>query len=228
MLEGMVRSVEWQRVREFVLGAPPHPAALAITGEAGAGKSTLWRAALEAAADDGVRILRSEPSASEADMSFAGLSDLLGGVLPSVAGELPAPQRDALEVALLLRPAGEQPPTAHAVALGVLAVLRACAAADRLLVAIDDVHWLDEASLDVLTFALRRITAPLSVLLAARTTAPADPWTVGAPLPSHNWTDLLDAPTSAQRIELSPLKPGQVQRLLPEKVSPARVRQITE
>src|SRR5215468_7902723 len=133
----MVRSVEWQRVREFVLAAPTHPTGLAITGEAGAGKSTLWRAAVEAAADDGVRILRSEPSASEADMSFAGLSDLLDGVLPSVAGQLPAPQRDALEVALLLRPAGEQPPTAHAVGLGVLAVLRGCAAAGRMLVAID-------------------------------------------------------------------------------------------
>src|SRR5262249_60856844 len=63
----------------------------------------------------GQRVLRSEPTASEADLSFAGLSDLLAGVLPEVINGIPGPQREALEVALLLRPAVDQPPTAHAV-----------------------------------------------------------------------------------------------------------------
>ena len=54
-----------------------------------------------------------------------------------------------------------------------------------MLVAIDDVQWLDEASLEVLAFALRRVPAgPLSLLVAARTEAPADPLTAGAPPPS--------------------------------------------
>ena len=100
---------------------------LAVEGEAGAGKSTLWRAGVEVAAAAGCRLLRSEPSASETDLSFAGLSDLLTGVLPLVAAEIPSPPLEALEIALLLRPAGEEPPTAHAVGLAVLAALRACA-----------------------------------------------------------------------------------------------------
>ena len=47
-----------------------------------------------------------------------------------------------------------------------------------MLVAIDDVQWLDEASLDALTFAFRRAgRGPLGLLVAARTEAPADPLT---------------------------------------------------
>ena len=102
--------------------------------------------------------MRSEPSASETDLSFAGLSDLLTGVLPAVADQdAQGPQREALEIALLLRPAGDEPPTARAVGLAVLAALRGCLAEGPVLVAINDVQWLDEASLEGLTFALRRI-----------------------------------------------------------------------
>ncbi|MGH3395658.1 MAG: ATP-binding protein, partial [Streptosporangiaceae bacterium] len=177
-----MRTAEWSRVREFVAGAPSRgaPALLAVTGEAGAGKSTLWRAGLEVAAEAGCRVLRSEPSAGEADSSFAGLSDLLAGILPAVAGDIPGPQREALEVALLLRPAGDQPSSAHAVGLAVLAALRSGLESGPVLLAIDDVQWVDAGSLDALTFALRRVTGgPLSVLLAARAEAPADPLTFG-------------------------------------------------
>jgi hypothetical protein len=134
----IVRSAEWRRVRDFALGVRARPAVLAIEGEAGAGKSTLWRAGVEAAVGAGHRLLRSEPSAGEADLSFAGLSDLLVGVLPAVAADIPGPQLEALEVALLLRAPGGEPPTARAMGLGVLAALRGCASRGPVLVAIDD------------------------------------------------------------------------------------------
>jgi ABC-type sulfate/molybdate transport systems ATPase subunit len=57
----LVRSAEWHRVRDFAQQVPASPAALAIRGEAGAGKSTLWRAGIETAAAAGHRLLRSEP-----------------------------------------------------------------------------------------------------------------------------------------------------------------------
>jgi hypothetical protein len=116
----LVRTAEVRRVRDFAREVRASPTALAIQGEAGAGKSTLWRAGIEAAAAAGHRVLRTEPTASEADMAFAGLSDLLAGVLPMVSGQIPDPQREALEVALLLRPAGSEPAAGHAVALAVL------------------------------------------------------------------------------------------------------------
>ena len=224
---GLVRSAEWRRVHDFAQEVRASPAALAIQGEAGAGKSTLWRAGLEVAAAAGHRLLRSEPSASEADMSFAALSDLLAEVLPGVAGQIPGPQREALEVALLLRPAGDEPPTARAVGLAVLAALSACASEGPVLAAIDDVQWLDTASLEALTFALRRASSgPLSLMVAARTEATADPLTAGAPPPSRDWHDLLGALPSAEVIDLVPLDMWQIQHLLPADVTAAQARLV--
>ena len=174
----LVRSAEWRRVREFAETVRTAPAALAVQGEAGAGKSTLWGAGIQTALAAGQRLLRSEPSASETDLSFAGLSVLLADVLPLVADQIPGPQREALEVALLLRPAGGEPPAARAIGLAVLAALRGCVSEGPILVAIDDVQWLDQASLEALTFALRRVPGgPLSLLVAARSEAAADPLT---------------------------------------------------
>jgi AAA ATPase domain len=152
-----VRAAEWQRIREFAGGIPvrQQPALLVVSGEAGAGKSTLWRAGIAAAAQAGCRVLRSEPSATDTDASFAGLSDLLSGVLPEVAVGIPGPQREVLEVALLLRPAGARPQVAPAVGLAVLAALRSCLDAGPVLIAVDDVQWLDAGSLDAYQLASR-------------------------------------------------------------------------
>jgi DNA-binding CsgD family transcriptional regulator len=216
--------VEWRRVCDFASAARTEPAVLAVQGEAGSGKSTLWRAGVQAAVSAGYRLLRSEPAANEADLSFAGLSDLLAGLLAEVAGQIPAPQLEALEVALLVRPAGPEPPTAYAVGLAVLAALRA-GAAGPLAVAIDDVQWLDHASLDALTFAVRRITEPISLLLAARTAAD-DLLTAGAAPLSQHWRGLLAAIPAAEEIELAPLDLWQVQNLLPRDLTAAQVRLV--
>ncbi|HSZ39907.1 MAG TPA: LuxR family transcriptional regulator [Trebonia sp.] len=237
-----VRTAEWRSAREFAVTAPQRtePAALAITGEAGAGKSNLWRAAVAEAAGRGCRVLRSEPSASEADTPFAGLSDLLAGVVSLVESGIPQPQREALDVALLARPAGEQPPPAHAIGRGVLAALNALVSAGPVLLAVDDVQWLDTGSMDALVFALRRIAgAPsagpadgrpaLSLLLAARTEAPADPLTVGTPSPPDGWRRLLAAfpPAAAAELVLEPLALDQVQGLLPATATIAQARLVT-
>ena len=224
----LVRTAELRQVRDFAQQVRAAPAALAIQGEAGAGKSTLWRAGIEAAEAAGHRVLRSEPSASETDLAFAALSDLLAEVLLLVEARIPGPQREALEVALLLRPAGEEPPAARAIGLAMLTALRGCLFQHPVLVANDDVQWLDEASREVLTFALRRVTdGPLSLLLAARTEAAADPLTVGAPPPPRDWHELLTAlPATAEVIDLAPLDLWQVQNLLPPDVTAARARLV--
>jgi len=223
----LVRSAEWHRVRDFAQEVRASPAALAIEGEAGAGKSTLWRAGVEEAAAAGHRLLRSEPSASETDLSFAGLSDLLAEVLPLVEARIPGPQLEALQVALLLRPAGDEPPTVQAIGLAMLAALRGCLSQHPVLIAIDDVQWLDDATREVLTFALRRVSSgPLSLLVAARTEAVADPLTAGAPPPSRDWHELLAAVPEAEMIALTPLDLWQVQNLLPSDVTAAQARLV--
>jgi DNA-binding CsgD family transcriptional regulator/tetratricopeptide (TPR) repeat protein len=224
-----VRAIEWRRVQEFATDAAGRvtPTALVVEGEAGAGKSRLWRAALAVAAGAGCRVLRSEPSATEADSPFAGLSDLLAGILPSLADGIPGPQREAIEVALLLRPAGDTAPTAHAIGLAVLAALRSCVDDGPVLLAIDDAQWLDAGSLEALGFALRRIIrGPLSLLLAARCPAPADPLTLAAPPLPQGWRELPTALHAATPIMLAPLDALQVQGLLPPTATPAQARLV--
>src|SRR4029453_11386820 len=95
--------------------------------------------------------------------------DLLEAAFDEVADRLPPPQRRALEVALLrAEPEGwAQGPAA--VAAAFLTVLRELASRTRLLVAIDDVQWLDSASALVLQFAARRLEhEPVRLLLTAR------------------------------------------------------------
>src|SRR5206468_10102665 len=78
------------------------PSALVVEGEAGIGKTTLWRAGVDYARDAGWCVLTCQASEPETQLSFAGLSDLLAPIVDDVLSTLPAPQRRALRVALLL------------------------------------------------------------------------------------------------------------------------------
>lgn len=130
---------------------------LAIVGEPGIGKTTVWDAAVREAREGGSTVLIARPAESEARLSFAGLADLLAH-LPDVAlAGLPAPQREALDVALL-RIASSRPPERRLVGAALLSVLRGLAAnAPPVVVAVDDLQWLDAPSAAAIEFALRRI-----------------------------------------------------------------------
>src|SRR5215216_2746243 len=78
------------------------PAALLLEGEAGIGKSTLWRAGVDTARARGFRVLLSQPAEVERGLAHAGLGDLFENALESVLPQLSAPRRRALEVALLV------------------------------------------------------------------------------------------------------------------------------
>src|SRR5581483_9527469 len=101
--------------------------------------------------------------------SFSGLGDLLESRLDDALGSLPAPQRRALRVALLLDEAPELPPEPHAVAAAVKSVLRVLAQEGAVLVAIDDVQWLDAPTAEAVAYALRRVERePIGALCAER------------------------------------------------------------
>ena len=142
------------------------PVAVLIEGEAGIGKTTLWRGALDLARERAWRVLTARPAEAEASFSYGVARDLVGPVLEETLGGLPGPQRSAVETAFL-RAEGQADP--HAVSAGVLGVLRAVLASGPVLVAMDDLQWLDAASARVLEFALRRLTVgQLVVLVASR------------------------------------------------------------
>src|SRR6516165_7240033 len=89
-------------------------------------------------------------------MSFAGLADLVEGAGPAVLAGLPVPQRHALEVAVRRAEPEGAPPEPLAIAAGLLGALRVAAGAGPVLVAVDDLPWLDGASAAALGFAARR------------------------------------------------------------------------
>jgi DNA-binding CsgD family transcriptional regulator len=140
-------------------------AALVVRGEAGIGKSSLLAVARVRAQVRGLRTLTITGAQSEAHLPFAGLHQLLRPVL-SEATNLPDPQRYALLAAFGMH-ASSAPPDLFLVALAALELLAGVASSAPVLVLVDDAHWLDLSSRDVLTFIARRLEADLIVLLIA-------------------------------------------------------------
>ncbi len=141
-----------------------------LEGEAGVGKTALWRQALDAAGERGWRRLISAPAGVEARLAFAALGDLLDLEIDAALPALPKPQRLALEVALLRQESDSAAAQIDERMIGVatLSALRALAAHDPLVVAIDDLQWVDASSASALRFALRRLRDQPVLILATR------------------------------------------------------------
>ena len=163
------RGAELAALQAFVADANAGVGCLVLEGPPGVGKSSLWEAAVASARERGITVLSCRPSSEEARFDFSGVADLFGDVPHSVLAGLPVPQARALEAALLL---GDGTGTAdvRAVSVGTLSVVRTLVAGGgALLIALDDVQWLDSASAGALTFALRRLRAePVRVLATRR------------------------------------------------------------
>jgi DNA-binding CsgD family transcriptional regulator len=143
------------------------PGAAVLHGQAGIGKTSIWLAGIDAAAERGYRVLSCRPSEAETQLSYAGLDDLLGGVVDDVLPELPPIQRRALETALLL---GDSDGGAdeRAVASAFLRALRLLTTETPVCLVIDDLQWLDAASLAVTRFAVPRLNDACVALFAVR------------------------------------------------------------
>jgi DNA-binding CsgD family transcriptional regulator len=159
------REAEFAVVERFLRDDVEHPAALVLEGEAGIGKTTILHGALEHA-PGALRVLGIRLSPGEGELPYAALGDLLAEAQDEGLADLAPPQRDAIRVAL-----GRMSGTLneHALARGVLELLRSWTAAQPLLLIVDDVQWLDRPTASALAFALRRVApARLRVLVAVR------------------------------------------------------------
>ena len=211
------RQPELEALRTFV---DEFPQALVLTGSPGIGKTSLWAAGVEHAREQGLRVLAARPSDAEAQHAFGALIDLLDTVASSELGELPVPQLNALEVALLRSGPTGPAPEGPAIAVGFLAALRALASRTPVVVAVDDIQWLDPPSAEVLAFAARRLEGlDVGFLLTARPGSP------------HALELALEA-WGLRRLEAAPLSVGAIRHLLSERVGldPGRhlLRRITE
>lgn len=133
-----------------------------LQGAAGTGKSALLDHAAELA--DGCRVVRAVGVESEMELPFAGLHQLCADLLDGLDG-LPGPQREALETAFGLV-SGPQPDR-FLISLATLSLLSNAAEPSPLLCLVDDAHWLDRSSAQVLAFVARRLNAEAVVLIFA-------------------------------------------------------------
>jgi DNA-binding CsgD family transcriptional regulator len=191
------------------------PTAVALEGEAGIGKSTLWLALVEAVRGRGLRALSSRPAEAERGLAYAALGDLLDGVLEDVLPELTPPRRRALEVALLLEDAAGRPGDPRAVGLAVRDALQLLVEQEPVVVAIDDLQWLDVPSANALGFALRRLQESNLVLIWTRRLGEGDePSAVEEALDRDR----------IERVRVGPLSLGAIQQILHDRLSRAVTR----
>jgi DNA-binding CsgD family transcriptional regulator len=142
-------------------------AVLVIRGEAGIGKTALLRYAARQAA--GFRVAQVTGVEAEMELPFAGVHQLCAPMLDRL-DPLPAPQRDALSVALCL--ASGEVPDRFLVGLAVLSLLAATAEERPLLCLVEDAQWLDAASSQVLGFVARRVLSEsVAIVVAVREAA---------------------------------------------------------
>jgi DNA-binding CsgD family transcriptional regulator len=142
--------------------------ALLVAGEPGAGKTALLD--YVAGHASGCRIVRAAGVQSEMELAFAGLHQLCAPMLDRL-DRLPSPQADALRLAFGIAPGTA--PDRFFVGLAVLYLLSDVAEEQPLICLIDDVHWVDRASAQVLTFAARRLGAEsVGLIFAERGSSP--------------------------------------------------------
>lgn len=139
--------------------------AVVLYGEPGIGKSALLAQVADTVAADHL-VLRTVGVEAESELPFAALHLLLRPAM-HLADQLPATQRQALRRAF--REEAGEATDRFLVGLAVLTLLADLAEERPLLCLVDDVQWLDRASLDTLLFAARRLDAErIAMVFAGR------------------------------------------------------------
>jgi DNA-binding CsgD family transcriptional regulator len=207
------RDTDLHAVRTFVEASIERGGALLLSGDPGVGKSALLDAAADSAGASGARVLRTSGAEFGPEVGLSGLDQLLTPLHDEFA-QLPGAQRTGLSVALGL--ADGPAPGRLIVSNATLQLLRRAAEVQPVLVIVDDVHWLDRSTADVLAFVARRlVTSRVALLGAHRTGSVVSLEQAG--LPEH---------------ELRPLGRAWANRLLeisaPDLAPRARARILTE
>ncbi|HEX9643535.1 MAG TPA: AAA family ATPase [Acidimicrobiia bacterium] len=142
------RDAEMARLAEWLDRIPSGTCGAILGGESGMGKTTLLRWALDRFRRTGDRVLVARPAEEELSLGLSALIDLFEG-----RSDVPFadPKVDPIERGR-----------------GALQTLRTIAAGGPVLVAVDDLQWLDAPSARALRYALRRLDAePIGVVVTS-------------------------------------------------------------
>jgi DNA-binding CsgD family transcriptional regulator len=183
---------------------------LVLEGPPGIGKTALWQAGVELARARGREILEARAVDTEVTLAFTGLGDLLHGVPEGLRDELPSPQRRALAVALAEDEDADGAVDGRTLGVALLNLLSTAAESSPVLVAVDDLQWLDPASGALVAFVARRLVGvDVRLLLSCRKQS-------GAALPLALERTLQDE--ELLRLSLEGLSEGAIRRLLRQRL----------
>lgn len=215
MAHPVSRAVEAQAISDFLELCRVKPASLLLEGEAGIGKTTLWLSAVQQARTRGMHVLTARAAATESVMAYISLADLLSAVEAGVLDTLPEPQRVALDRILLQVSDDGVATDQRAVAAAFLSVIDILSASAPVLVAIDDLQWLDPSTAHVVAFAARRFSGRMGLLTTIRTGDGDD---------EASWMQL-EQPDAMARIQLRPLTIGGLRQVISARLGHSISRQ---
>ncbi len=217
------REVESKAVDDFLAWVPSGPSALLVEGAAGIGKTTVWLAALERARELGFRVLSTRAAQTESVLAYGSLAALLEALDEADFAALPPPQRLAID-RVLLRVDADGPMTdQRAVGAAFRSVVERLAEQSPVLVAIDDLQWLDPPSREIISSATRRLVGPIGVLATVRDGPASED--------AGSWLELRH-PDRFRLVRVRPLSLGALHTILSERLgqsfSRPRIRRIQE
>ncbi len=173
--------------------------ALLIEGHAGMGKTRLHEAALDSARARGMRVLRAAGAELEGEIAFGVAAALLSAQLQVLS---PSAREAALGVApeqvralAGRKPAGESDAVADlALAHGLFTLIATAEESRPTLIALDDLHWCDTASLGFFLYMLHRLQElPVALVMTRR------------PAPGHATSPALDRIATHPRVRVEAL-----------------------
>ncbi|HEY2372164.1 MAG TPA: AAA family ATPase [Gaiellaceae bacterium] len=153
-----------------------HSQVVVLRGDPGAGKSALLR--YLSGRVDGWRVATAIGVESEMELAYSGLHQLCASMLDHL-GRLPVPQRQALETVFGL--SDGPAPDPFFVGLATLTLWADIGEERPLLCIVDDAHWLDQASAQIIGFVGRRLLAERIAIVCAAPTGAGDSVLAGFP-----------------------------------------------
>lgn len=189
------RTSELSVLEEVLAEANAGGRSLLLEGDPGVGKTALVDAVAACARNNGAPVLRVVGVETEQELAFSALHQLLYPLLDQLPG-IPAFQGQVLEQALSIREGS--PPGRLAISAAALALLQVVAKKVPLCVVVDDAHWIDQSSAEVLLFMARRLSGcRVAFVMAARS----------------GWNGFVD-PAGLPVLTVSPLSPEDARTLL--------------
>jgi DNA-binding CsgD family transcriptional regulator len=208
----VARSAEFRAIADFLGSVNDRPKGLLVEGEAGIGKTTLWLAALEQARLRGFHVVSARAWEAESVLAYGMVTDLLRDVDAGVLAGLPDVQRVAVDRVLMGDVSGGPLTDQQVVAAALMTIVEALASEAPVLIAIDDVQWLDPSSQAVVSFVARRLRGRACLIATERSEPDRES--------ALSWLQL-GTPDGINRIKVGPLSLGGVHELLSARLARA-------